>query len=113
MTTGWFLLFMIAFLNTVPLFVLSILANLSSVCIITLSYRIFPYRIPEDCELCPIPPTLVSIFPSFFQLDLWCTPTRRVCVFWFLLAHYDALDFQVPGFFDAIPSRPRGCGAIF
>jgi hypothetical protein len=64
-TTGWFLLFMIAFLNTVPLFVLSILANLSSVCIITISYRIFPYCIPEDCQLCPIPPALVSVFPSF------------------------------------------------
>ncbi|KAH9952686.1 DUF221-domain-containing protein [Russula dissimulans] len=30
-TTGWFLLSVIAFLNTVPLFVLSILANLSSI----------------------------------------------------------------------------------
>jgi hypothetical protein len=83
---------MVAFLNTVPLFVLSILANLSSVCIITFSYRVFPHRILEDCNLCPIPPTLVSIFPTFLQLDLRCTPPRRVRVFWFLLAHHDALD---------------------
>ena len=84
---------MVAFLNTVPLFVLSILANLSSVCIVTFSYRIFPYRIiPKDFQLCPIPPALVSVFPSFIQPYLRCTPPRRVCVFWFLLAHHDALD---------------------
>lgn len=39
-TMGWFLLITIAFLNTVPLFVLSILANLSSVRIVPPSSQI-------------------------------------------------------------------------
>lgn len=112
-TTGWFLLVTIAFLNTVPLFVLSILANLSSVCIVPFSERIFPHRIPEDCQLCAILRTLVSIIPSFLRHRLWCTSTCRVRTFWFRLAHHDAMDLQIPGCFDAIPFRPRSCGSVF
>ena len=52
---GWFFLVLIAFLNTVPLFVLSILANLSSVRIILIHTGLLPHRVLEDCQLRPIP----------------------------------------------------------
>jgi hypothetical protein len=51
---GWFFLALIAFLNTVPLFVLSILANLSSVCIIPIHTAFLPHGVLEDCQLRPI-----------------------------------------------------------
>ncbi len=52
---GWFFLTLIAFLNTVPLFVLSILANLSSVRIVLICTGFLPHRVLEDCQLRPIP----------------------------------------------------------
>jgi hypothetical protein len=51
---GWFFLVLIAFLNTVPLFVLSILANLSSVRIILIHTDFLPHFL-EDRQLRPIP----------------------------------------------------------
>ena len=113
-TTGWFLLSVIAFLNTVPLFVLSILANLSSV---RATYSLLPGSHPlsycKDCQLCSISRELGSVVPRLLQFYFWYTPPCRIRLLWFLLAYHDALALEIHGCFDALPSRPCSCGAIF
>ncbi len=109
---GWFFLTLIAFLNTVPLFVLSILANLASVRIIFIHTNLLPHCVLEDCQLRPIPPKLATVFPRFLQFHFWCIASGCVCHFWFLLAHHDALAFAVSGCSDTISFGPRSCGTV-
>jgi hypothetical protein len=84
-TTGWFLLFLIAFLNTLPLFVLSILANLSSVCIIAFLTGFFLIVYPKIASFVPFLQHWSQSSPASFNFISGVLPPAVSALFGFFL----------------------------
>ena len=82
---GWSLLVIIAFLNTVPLFVLSILANLSSVRIVPPSIRLSPYPYAKIASFVPFLQNWQKSSPISFNIVSGVLPPAVSAFFGFFL----------------------------
>jgi hypothetical protein len=93
----------VCFFNTVPLFIISILANLDTVCFwsFSLPARQMLIHILAS-SLCPFPGRLVKSFSTLFRVRLWCVASGGLRHIWFLpscyhaLAHTGKLTYIVP-----------------
>jgi hypothetical protein len=90
-TLGFLWLVGVCFFNTVPLFIISVLANLGPVSSFHLNTMnvLKLYCIVEVIR--PLPRCMVQIFAVFLRFHFWCSATCHFWDLWFLLTHYHAL----------------------
>lgn len=95
-TIGFLWLCLVCFFNTVPLFIISILANLDSVqSTRTVTVESYPdINHLTVTSIRPIPAKLVRCERVLIRVCLWCVATRHLRSLWLLPAHHYAMVDQ-------------------
>jgi hypothetical protein len=109
---GFIWLVAVCFFNTVPLFIISLLANLSAVCTIFqvpgLALLTHSRSAVDDC-ICPVPSIMVKCITPYVLFRLWCSASSCIRHLRVLPAHCYALALTVHGCTHAILSRSCRC----
>jgi len=108
-TIGFIWLVTVCFFNTVPLFIISFLANLSAVCeilLVSLLHDFLTFCLVSDDCVCSIPSILGQLIARHLYHGLRCLTTSCLGLLCILLAHYYAVAHTIYGRTHTFPSGP-------
>jgi hypothetical protein len=94
---GFLFLVVVCFFNTIPLFIISILANLTSVQFLTFCLVLGQLK-DSSTDIClrGFPLGVVNCISGIFCCCFWCLASCYLGTFWFFPSHRHALVEQVP-----------------
>ena len=101
-TIGFLWLALVCFFNTVPLFVISVLANLDQVSVSNLRMLVLLTKAYLDQDLCFFPQQMGHRVSIIIRRRFWCLATYGVWCLWILLARHN--EMAKPGMCTAVPA---------
>jgi hypothetical protein len=105
-TTGWIYLILVAFFNTIPLFILSILANLSSVSASCHQRKnLFSLRLISLADLRrSLPRPVEHRVPKILRLCIWCLTPRYLFPVWIPITPPVPVALKIPRGYNSVAS---------